>query len=136
MYSFHLFLISSVSAGSLPFLSFFVLIFGQNTPLIFPVFLKGSLFFSPFLLFSSTIKLCSLKKAFLSLLAILLTLYLIGYTFSFLPWILLPFIISLFLKHLQMNTLPFYFSFSLRWFCLPPPVQYYGPMIIVLQAHC
>ena len=66
MYSFHLFLISS----ALPFLSFVVPICGQNVPLIFPIFLKGSLVF-PFLLFSSSFMHCSLKKAFLSLLTIL-----------------------------------------------------------------
>ena len=40
-----------------------------NTPLMFPIFLKGSLVF-PLLFLSSIIKHCSLKKAFLSLLAI------------------------------------------------------------------
>ena len=69
MYSFHLFLISSVSTRSLPFLPFIVPIFGWNAPWMFPIFLKRSLVF-PLLLFSSIIKHCSLKKAFLSLLAI------------------------------------------------------------------
>ena len=66
---FYLFLISSASTRSLPFLSFIGTIFGQNVPLMFPVFLKRSLVF-PLLLFSSIIEHCSLKKAFLSLLAI------------------------------------------------------------------
>ena len=70
MYSFHLILISSVSTRSLQFLSFIVPIFGQNAPLMFPIFLKRSLIF-PLLLFSYIIKHCSLKKAFLSLLDIL-----------------------------------------------------------------
>ena len=52
------------------FLSFIVPIFGQNAPLMFPVFLKRSLIF-PVLLFPSIIKHCSLKKSFLSLLDIL-----------------------------------------------------------------
>ena len=69
MYSFHLFLMSSVSPGSLPFLSFIVPIFVWNSPLMLPVFLTSSLIF-PLLLFSSMIKHCSLKKTFLSLLAI------------------------------------------------------------------
>ena len=69
VYSFHLFLISSVFSRSLPFLSFIVPIFGWNFPLIFPVFLKKSLVFH--LLFSSIFMHCSLKKAFLSLLFIL-----------------------------------------------------------------
>ena len=70
MYSFHLFLISSVFTRSLPFLSFIVPIFGPDTPLMFPIFLKRSLVF-PLLLCSSIIQHCSLKKAFLSLLSIL-----------------------------------------------------------------
>ena len=69
MHSFHRFLISSASTRSLSFLSFIVPTFGQNTPLMFPVFLERLLVF-PFLLFSSIIEHCSLKKAFLSLLAI------------------------------------------------------------------
>ena len=69
MYSFHLFLISLAPTRSLPFLSFIVPIVGWNVPLMFPFFLKRSLVF-PLLLFSSIIEHCSLKKAFLSLLAI------------------------------------------------------------------
>ena len=48
MYSFQLFLIASTT--SLPSMSFIVPIFGQNVPLISPVFLKRSLAF-PLLLF-------------------------------------------------------------------------------------
>ena len=70
MYSFYLSLISSASTRFLPILSFIVLIFGQNVPLISPVFLKRSLVF-PHLLFSSSFMHCSLKKAFLSLYAVL-----------------------------------------------------------------
>ena len=70
MSSFHLFLISLVSTIYLQFLSFIVSIFGWNASLMFPIFLKRSLVF-PLLLSSSIIKHCLLKKAFLSLLAIL-----------------------------------------------------------------
>ena len=70
MYSFHLFLMSFLSTKSPMFLSLIAPIFGQNVPLIFPIFLKRSLDF-PLLLFSSIFMHCSLKKAFLSLLAIL-----------------------------------------------------------------
>ena len=70
MYSFHLFWISLASTRSLPFLSFIVPIFGPDTPLMFPIFLKRSLVF-PLLLCSSIIQHCSLKKAFGSLLSIL-----------------------------------------------------------------
>ena len=61
---------SSVSTRSPPFMSFIVPIFGQNVPLISPIFLKRSLVF-PLLLFSSSFMYCSLKKALLSLCAVL-----------------------------------------------------------------
>ena len=67
VYSFYLFLNSSASTRSLPFISFFVPIFGQNIPLISPVFLRRALVF-PLLWFSSSFMHCSLKKACLLLL--------------------------------------------------------------------
>ena len=67
MYSFHFFFISSTSTRSLLFLSSIVSNFGQNNPLIFPIFLKRSLVF-PLVLFSSIFRHCSLKKSFLFLL--------------------------------------------------------------------
>ena len=70
MYSCHLFLISSASVRSIPFLSFIKPISARNVPLVSLIFLKRSLVF-PILLFSSISLHCSLKKAFLSLLAIL-----------------------------------------------------------------
>ena len=70
VYSCHLFLISSASVGSLPFLSFSEPIFAWNVPLISLIFLKRSLVF-PILLFSSISLHWSLRKSFLSLLAIL-----------------------------------------------------------------
>ena len=48
----HLFLISSASVMSIPFLSFIVFIFAWNVPLVSLIFLKRSLVF-PILLFSS-----------------------------------------------------------------------------------
>ena len=70
VYSCHLFLISSASVRSIPFLSFIEPIFSWNVPLISLIFLKRSLVF-PILLFSSISLHWSLRKAFLSLLAIL-----------------------------------------------------------------
>ena len=70
VYSCHLFLISYVSVRSIPFLSFIVLIFAWNVPLVSLIFLKRSLVF-PILLFSFISSHCSLRKAFLSLLVIL-----------------------------------------------------------------
>src|SRR5574339_29310 len=70
VYSCHLFLISSASVRSIPFLSFIEPIFAYNVPLVYLIFLKRSLVF-PILLFSSNSLHWSLRKAFLSLLAIL-----------------------------------------------------------------
>ena len=70
VYYLHLFLISSASVRSIPFLSFIEPIFAWNVPLVSLIFLKISLDFA-FLLFSSISLHWSLRKAFLSLLAIL-----------------------------------------------------------------
>ena len=70
VYSCHLFLISSASVRSIPFLSFILSIYAWNIPLVSLIFLKRSPVF-PILLFSSISLHCSLRKAFLSLLAIL-----------------------------------------------------------------
>ena len=70
VYSCHLFLVSSASLRSLQFLSFIEPIFAWNIPLVSLIFLKRSLVF-PILLFSSISLRWLLRKAFLSLLAIL-----------------------------------------------------------------
>ena len=70
VYSCHLFLISSASVRSLPFLSFIEPMFAWNVPLVFLIFLKRSLVF-PILLFSSISLHWSLRKSFLALLAVL-----------------------------------------------------------------
>ena len=70
VYSCHLFLIPSASVRSIPFLSFIEPIFAWSVPLICLKFLKRCLVF-PILLFSSISLHWSLRKAFLSLLAIL-----------------------------------------------------------------
>ena len=70
VFSCYLFLISSASARSIPFLSFIVPSFAWKVPLVSLIFLKRSLV-SPILLFSSISFHWSLRKAFLSLLVIL-----------------------------------------------------------------
>ena len=70
VYSCHLFKISSAFVRSIPFLSFIVPIFAWNVPLVSLIFLKRPPVF-PILLFSFISLHCSLRKAFLSLLAIL-----------------------------------------------------------------
>ena len=63
-------LVSSASVMSWPFLPFIVPIFAWNVPLVSLIFLKRSLVF-PIILFSSISLHWSLRRAFLSLLAIL-----------------------------------------------------------------
>ena len=133
VYSFHLFLISSVSARYLLFMSFIAHIFGQNDPLVSPVLLKRSLVF-PLLLFSSNFIHRSLKKGFLSLRGILWK-----SAFSLIYLCLSPLLFT--------SLLPFaiceassdnhftFLLFSLGWFCLLPPVQCHRPPTIVLQAQ-
>ena len=70
VYSCHRFLISSASVRSIPFLSYIEPMFAWNVPLVSLIFLKRSLVF-PILLLSSISLHWSLRKAFLSLLAIL-----------------------------------------------------------------
>ena len=70
VYSWHLFLIYSASVRSIPFLSFIKPTVAWNVPLVSLIFLKRSLVF-PILLFSSISLLWSLRKVFLSLLALL-----------------------------------------------------------------
>ena len=82
VYSCHLFLTSSASVRSIPFLSFIVLIFAWNVTLVSLIFLKRSIVIS-ILLFSSISLHWSLRKAFLSLLAIL-------WNFTF-KWVYLSF---------------------------------------------
>ena len=65
----HLFLISSASVRSIPFLSFIELIFAWNVPLVSLISLKRTLVF-PILLFSSISLHWSPRKAFLPLFAI------------------------------------------------------------------
>ena len=70
VYSCHLFLISSASVRSISFLSFIDPIFAWNIPLVSLIFLKWTLLFA-ILLFSFISCHWSLRKAFLSPLAIL-----------------------------------------------------------------
>ena len=73
VYSCHLFLISSASVRSLPFLMFIVPILAWNVPLISPIFLKRSLVL-PILLFSYTALHCLLKETKVKIIQSCLTL--------------------------------------------------------------
>ena len=82
VYSYHFFIISSASVRSIEFLSFIEPIFAYNIPLVSRFFLKRFLGF-PILLFSSISLHWSLRKAFLSPLAILWKSAFISFLFSF-----------------------------------------------------
>ena len=112
-YSCHLFLISSASVRSLPFLSFIMPILAQNISLIPSIFLRRSLLF-PILLFSPVSLHCSLKKA--SDLSWLLsgTLHSVGYIFPLLSCFLLLFFPQLFVRPPQITTLPSWHFFFFR----------------------
>ena len=127
---------SSVSVrSSLPFLSFIVPIFVWNVPLVSQVFLRRSLVL-PILLFSSISLQCSLKKAFLSLPAILWNSAFSCEYLSFLPYSSLLFFPQLFIKPPQTTTLPSCISFPLGWFWSLPLVQCYELPSLVLQVLC
>ena len=133
VYSCHLFLISSVSVRSIQFLTFIVPIFAWNVPLVSLIFLKRSLVF-PILTFSFISLHWSLRKAFLSLLAILWNsafkwIYL---SFSALPFT--SFLFSAIHKASSDSHFAFLHSFSWGWSWSLPLVQCHKPLFIVLQA--
>ena len=109
VYSYHLFLISSASVRSIPFLSFIEPVFAWNVPLVSLIFLKRSLVFAT-LLFSSISLHCSLRK--LSYLSLLFfgNLHSDGYIFLFLLCLLLLFFSLLYVRHPQKAILPFCIS--------------------------
>ena len=131
MYSFHLFLISSLSTRSLPFLSFIVPIFGRVAPLMLLIFLKRSLVF-PLLLFSSIFKHCLLKKAFFVSSSYSLKLCISPLLFSSLHSSTIHKASS---DNHFASLLFFFFGIVSFWDKLRP-VQYYRPLSIVLQTHC
>ena len=133
VYSCHLFLISSASVWSLLFLSFIEPIFAWNIPLLSLIFLKRSLVF-PILLFSSISLHWSLRKTFLSLLAIFGTLHSNRYILPFLLCFLLLYFSQLFVRPPQTSILLFCISFSWAWSWSLSPVQCHEPPFIVHQA--
>jgi len=96
--------------------------FAWNVPLISLILLKRSLIF-PILLFSSISLHWSLRKAFLSLLAILWNSAFKWVYLSFSPCLSVFFFSQLFVGPPKTTILPFYISFSWGWVWSPPPVQ-------------
>ena len=129
----HPFLISSASVRFIPLLSFIVPIFAWNIHLVSLIFLKRSLVF-PILLFSSVYLHWSLRKAFLSLHALLWNSAFKWVYLSFSP---LPFASLLFpaiCKVSSDNHFAFCVSFSWGWSWSLPPVQCHEPLSTVLQV--
>ena len=106
VYSCHLFLTSSASVRSIPFLSFIEPIFVWNVPLVSPIFLKKSLVF-PILVFSSISYIYHCRR--LSYLSLLYfgTLHSDGFIFPFLLYLSLIFFSHLLEKLPQTTILPF-----------------------------
>ena len=136
VYSCHLFLTSSASVRSITFWSFIEPIFAWNVPLVSLIFLKRRLVFT-ILLFSFISLHWSLRKAFLSLLAILWN--------SAFKWVYLSFSYSLFASLLvtaickassDIHFVFFCISFSWGWSWSLSPVQCHEPPSIVHEALC
>ena len=132
VYSWHLFLISSASVRSIPFLSFIKPIFAWNVPLVSLIFFKRSLVF-PFLLFSSI--LCTDHWGRLSYPSLLFfgTLHSNGYL-SFSPLLFTSLLSQLFLRPPQTTILPFCISFPWGWSWSLSPAQCHRLPSIVHQA--
>ena len=133
MYSCHLFLISSASVRSIPFLSFIEPIFAWNIPLVCLIFLKRSLVFQ-FCCFP--LFLCIDHWGRLSYLTLLFfgTLHSNGYIFQFLLCFSLPFCSKLFVRPPQTAILLFCISFPWGWSLSLSPVQCHEPPSIVHEA--
>ena len=131
MYSYHLFLISSASVRSRPFLSFIEQRFAKNVPLVSLIFLKRSLSF-PFYCFP--LFLCIDRWGRFSYLSLLFfgTLHSIGYIFPFL--LCFHLFSQLFVRFPQTAILLFCLSFSWGRSWSPSPVQCHKPSSIVHQA--
>ena len=109
---FFLFLISSASVRSLPFLSFILPIFEWKFPLVSLIFMKRSLVF-PILLLSSISLHWSLREAFLCLLAILWNSAFRCVYLSFSPLLLASLLFSAIYKGSSENHLGFLHVFFL-----------------------
>ena len=130
VYCCHLFLVSSASVRSQPFLSFIMHIFEWNIPLVSIIFLKRSLVF-PILLSSSISLHWSLRNAFLSLLAVLWN---SAFKWEYLSFSPLPFASLLFTvicKASLNNHFALLHFFFWKWSWSLPPVQCHKPSIVV-----
>ena len=130
LYSCHLFLMSSASVRPIQFLSLIAPIFPWNVPLVSLIFLKRCLVF-PILLFSSISLHWSLRKAFLSLLAILWNSAFRCLYLSFPPLLFTSLLFTAILRPPQTAILLFCISFPCGRSWSPSPVQCHEPLSIV-----
>ena len=131
VYSCHLFLISCASVRSIPFLPFIEPIFAWNAPLVSLIFLKRSLVY-PILLFSSISLHWSLRKIFLSLLAILWNSAFKWEYLSFSPLLFTSLLFRAICKAFSDS----HFAFPWGWSWSLCPVQCHEPLSIVHQTLC
>ena len=117
-YSYNLFLISSASIRSIQFLSFIEPIFAWNIPLLSQIFLKRCLVF-PISLFSSISLHWSLRKAFLSLLAILWNSAFRCLYLSFSPVLFTSFLFTTICKASPDSPFAFWHFFSMGMVWIP-----------------
>ena len=118
VYSWHLFLISSASVRSLPFLSIIKPIFAWNIPLVSLIFLKRCLVF-PILLCSSISLHWSLRKAFFSLLAIIWNSAFRCLCLSFSPLLFASLLFTAICKAFSDSHFAFLYFFSMGMFLIP-----------------
>ena len=118
---------------SIPFLSFIVPIFAWNVPLVSLIFLKKPLVF-PILLFSSISLHWPLRKAFLSLLAILWNSAFRCLYLSFSPLLLASLPLTAICKASSDSYFVFCISFPWGWSSSLSPVQCHELPSIVHQA--
>ena len=132
-YTYHLFLISSATVRSIQFRSFIEPIFAWNVPLVYRIFLKRCLVF-PIPLFSSISFHWSLRKAFLSLLAILWNSAFRFLYLSFSPVLFASLLFTTICKASPDSPFAFWPFFSWGWSWSLSPVQCHEPPSIVHQA--
>ena len=118
VYSCHLFLISSASVRSIPFLSFIEPIFVWSVPLVSLIFLERSSVF-PILLISSISLHWSLREAFLSLFAVLWNSALRWVYLSFSPLLFTSLLFTAICKASPDNYFAFLHFFSMGMVFIP-----------------
>ena len=135
VYSCHLFLISSASVRSIPFLSFIEPIFAWNVPLVSLIFLKRSLVFP---IHCFPLFLCIGPWGRLSYLSLLIfgTLHSNAYIFPFRLCFSLLFFTQLFVRPPQTAILLFCISFPWRSSWSLSPIQCHEPPSIAHQVLC